>query len=176
MDFFGKGVSPIPPRHSYFAPDRRIAEVKVTTVRETAVMESLIVPSAEKAVEIFRDVVTKSDWFDPEKECAVVLFLNVKGRAIGYNLLSIGAQTTVICHCREVLRAALVANAVSIVVFHNHPSGDPASSPADTRVTKELNAAAKVVGVTLIDHVIVGDVRYDPLERGYFSFRDAGVI
>jgi DNA repair protein RadC len=63
-----------------------------------------------------------------------------------------------------------------MVVAHNHPSGDPAPSAADMHVTRKLRDAAKILEIELLDHVIVGDVKADPVARGVFSFREAGVL
>ena len=63
-----------------------------------------------------------------------------------------------------------------IVVAHNHPSGDPAPSAPDMVVTRMLREAAKVLDIELLDHVIVGDAKADPLARGTFSFRESGLL
>ncbi len=60
--------------------------------------------------------------------------------------------------------------------MHNHPSGDPAPSAADIQVTRQLREAARTVDIDLLDHVIVGTTTADPMGRGYYSFRDAGVL
>jgi DNA repair protein RadC len=65
---------------------------------------------------------------------------------------------------------------VAIICVHNHPSGDPAPSGPDITVTRQLREAAKIVDIELLDHVIVGKAECDPLTRGYFSFREAGLL
>jgi DNA repair protein RadC len=77
---------------------------------------------------------------------------------------------------REVFRGEILANASALVVAHNHPSGDPAPSQADLRVTRALREAAKVIEIALLDHVIVGDFKADPLGIGHYSFREAGLL
>jgi DNA repair protein RadC len=77
---------------------------------------------------------------------------------------------------REVFRGAILASASALVVAHNHPSGDPAPSQADIRVTRVLREAAKILEIELMDHVIVGDVKADPQKVGYYSFREAGLL
>ncbi|MDI1320148.1 MAG: JAB domain-containing protein [bacterium] len=66
--------------------------------------------------------------------------------------------------------------ATAIVCVHNHPSGDPAPSAADVQVTRQLRDAAKAVDIDLLDHVIVGRAAADPLGRGFYSFRESGVL
>jgi hypothetical protein len=70
---------------------------------------------------------------------------------------------------REVLRAALMANAPGLIVSHNHPSGDPDPSPADEAFTKRLAAAATILGLDLLDHIVIGHGRY-------VSFKEAGLM
>jgi DNA repair protein RadC len=69
-------------------------------------------------------------------------------------------------HPREVLKPAILLSAAGIVVLHNHPSGDPSPSQEDRDCTERLVAACRVVGISLLDHVIIG-------ESNFFSFSDA---
>jgi DNA repair protein RadC len=73
-----------------------------------------------------------------------------------------------IVHPREVFKAAIMNNAASIVLFHNHPSGDPEPSPEDKSVTKRLVEAGKLMGIHVMDHIIIGSSKYVSLkERGH---------
>ena len=81
--------------------------------------------------------------------------------------LSHGNVNSSILSVRETLQKALLANAVSIVVMHNHPSGDPTPSKEDIDVTKRLEEAGKLVGVQLLDHIIIGDTYVSLKEKGY---------
>jgi DNA repair protein RadC len=69
-----------------------------------------------------------------------------------------------------------LASAAAIVCVHNHPSGDPGPSAADLSITKLLREASKTVEIDLLDHVIIGTKDDDPLGRGYYSFREAGLL
>lgn len=71
-----------------------------------------------------------------------------------------GILNSALVHPREVFRAALHANAMSIVAVHNHPSGDPTPSPHDSVITRQLVASREMIGIPLLDHVIVGSGRY----------------
>jgi DNA repair protein RadC len=75
-----------------------------------------------------------------------------------------------------VFKIAILASAAAIVVSHNHPSGDPAPSAQDVQLTRQLREAAKIIGIDLIDHVIVGTAEDDPLKVGHYSFRNAGIL
>ena len=98
-----------------------------------------------------------------------VVMLDSKSRLIRTETLSVGSLDASIAHPREVFRAAAVASASSIVIFHNHPSGDPSPSPDDVMLTRRLVDAGQVMGIDVVDHIIVGDGRW-------FSFRDASLL
>jgi DNA repair protein RadC len=163
------------PEFSFVSPSYAVREVRVSMVREASVVNPSAV-TAEQAVEFFNNVVKKSEWFDEEKECFVVLLLNVKTRITGFNLVSLGSQTSASAHPRDVFRAAIVGAANAIICLHNHPSGDPAPSSADISVTRQLREASRVLGIDLTDHIIVGNPANDPVNVGFYSFRQAGLV
>jgi DNA repair protein RadC len=105
-----------------------------------------------------------------------VLCLNRKNRLIKRVEISSGTATAALAHPREVFRAAVRESAAAVICAHNHPSGDPAPSAADTQVTRMLRDAAKAMDIPLLDHVIVGRRAHDPAGHGFFSFRDAGML
>ena len=112
----------------------------------------------------------------PEQEQIWILHLNRKNMVKGRQLLTIGTQNGCMADPALVLRAALLANASAFILVHNHPSGDPAPSVNDNMFTRAIRDAAKVVNVQFLDHVVIGDVRSDPMGKGHFSFRDSGMI
>ncbi|MEF2966521.1 DNA repair protein RadC [Paenibacillus sp. M1] len=103
-----------------------------------------------------------------QQEHFVTLFLNTKNHVIGQpETLSIGSLNTAIVHPAIVFRAAVKRSSASIVVCHNHPSGDPTPSAEDIQLTKRLSEAGDVIGVDLLDHIIIGDGIFVSLkERG----------
>lgn len=105
-----------------------------------------------------------------------VLCLNRRSRLLKQVEVTSGTATAALAHPREVFRAAIRESAVAIVCVHNHPSGDPAPSAPDFQVTRMLREAAKAVDIELLDHVVVGRAEADPQGKGYFSFRESGVI
>src|SRR5687767_10836376 len=105
-----------------------------------------------------------------------VLCLNRKNRLLKQVETTSGTATSALAHPREVYRAAIRESATGIACVHNHPSGDPAPSALDMHVTRLLREAAKTVDIELLDHVIVGRASADPTSRGYFSFREAGLL
>jgi DNA repair protein RadC len=98
-----------------------------------------------------------------------VLLLDTKHRVLRSTVLSIGTLDASIVHPREVFREAVAGGAAAIVLFHNHPSGDPEPSSDDTRLTERLAAAGMLMGINVLDHVILGDARY-------FSYREKGTL
>ncbi len=113
---------------------------------------------------------------NPVQEAFYAVYLDRKNHPIGRHLISLGTATGTLVSPREVFRGAILAGAVAMVVAHNHPSGDPAPSQADIHVTRKLCEAAKVIDIELLDHVVCGDAKADPLTKGYFSFREAGYL
>ena len=98
-----------------------------------------------------------------------VLLLDTKHHVLRSTVLSVGTLDASIVHPREIFREAVAGGAAAIVLFHNHPSGDPEPSRDDTRLTERLIAAGVLMGIDVIDHVILGDARY-------FSYREKGAL
>jgi DNA repair protein RadC len=105
-----------------------------------------------------------------------VLCLDRKNRLLRCVESTSGTATNSLVHPREVFREAIRLSASAIIAVHNHPSGDPAPSRADIKVTRQLREAASVVGIDLLDHIILGQKNKDPQGIGYYSFNEAGLI
>ena len=105
-----------------------------------------------------------------------VLCLNRKNRLKKLVEVTSGTATGSLVHPREAFRAAIQHGATAVVCAHNHPSGDPAPSSADIQVTRRLREAAVAIDIELIDHVVVGEKTADPANRGFYSFREAGLL
>lgn len=103
-----------------------------------------------------------------EQEQFRVVLLNTKNHVIGIEVVSVGGQNASVVHPREVFKEAVRRGASSIILAHNHPSGDPSPSPEDLRVTERLKEAGQLLGIEVLDHLIVG---YDR----YVSFRAEGI-
>lgn len=100
-----------------------------------------------------------------DREQCIVIALNTKNDIIGVNTVSIGALDSSIVHPREVYKFAILVNASSIIIAHNHPSGNIETSDADIVLTKRLAEAGKILGIELLDHVIIGgDKQYNSLK------------
>jgi DNA repair protein RadC len=105
-----------------------------------------------------------------------VLCLNRRNRLRKSVEITSGTATQTLSHPREVFRAAIREAAAGVICAHNHPSGDPSPSAADIQLTRQLREAAAAVDIPLLDHVIIGRRGADPLGRGYYSFREAGLL
>ena len=111
---------------------------------------------------------------DNDKEKLYVIILNVKNRVIGYSLISMGSLTASIVHPREVLKPAILASAASIIMIHNHPSGDPDPSIDDIQITERISRASAIMGINFLDHIILG---FEADEfKGYYSFKQSNLI
>jgi DNA repair protein RadC len=89
-----------------------------------------------------------------------IMLLDAKHRVMRTTVLAVGTLNSSIVEPRDVFREAAIGGAAAIVVFHNHPSGDPTPSPDDVALTRRLVAAGALLGIDVVDHLILGDVRY----------------
>jgi DNA repair protein RadC len=89
-----------------------------------------------------------------------VVLLDARHRLLATRLISIGSVDQSLAHPRDVYREAVLAGAPAVVVFHNHPSGDPTPSEDDVALTIRMRRAGEIVGIDLVDHVILADARY----------------
>jgi DNA repair protein RadC len=94
-----------------------------------------------------------------------VMLLDTKHRIMRISIVSIGSLDASVAHPREVFREATMAGAAAIVLFHNHPSGDPAPSEDDIALTKRLAAAGDLMGITVLDHVIIAEARFHSMRE-----------
>lgn len=97
---------------------------------------------------------------DHSREVFEIVMLDAKLRPIGIHTVSIGIINGAMVECREVFQAAILANAASIVVGHNHPSGDPTPSMTDLATTRTLIEAGKIIGINVLDHIVIGANRH----------------
>jgi len=103
-----------------------------------------------------------------DREQFLVCCLDAKHAIIGVNVVSIGSLTLSIIHPREVFKAAILLNSAAIICAHNHPSGNPEPSSEDRALTTRLRQAGDLLGITVLDHIILGDDRtYSFADRGW---------
>ncbi len=95
-----------------------------------------------------------------------VVLLDARRRLLRTSVLSVGTLDASVAHPRDIFREAALGGASAIIVFHNHPSGDPTPSRDDVDLTRRLVAAGEIVGIDVLDHLILAEMRY-------FSFKEA---
>ena len=100
----------------------------------------------------------------PVEQFGVVL-LDTRHRVLRTTILTVGTLNTASIEPRDVFREAALGGAAALVVFHNHPSGDPTPSSDDVEITRRLVAAGVLLGIDVVDHIILGDVRYCSLKE-----------
>ncbi|GBG56067.1 UPF0758 protein [Sporomusaceae bacterium FL31] len=110
-----------------------------------------------------------TDMQDLQQEEIRVLLLNTKNKILGQKKVFLGMVNFSLASAREIFHAAVQAMASTIIVVHNHPSGDPAPSREDEEVTKTLVHGGKILNIPILDHIIVG-------KDGYYSFKEKGNI
>jgi len=103
------------------------------------------------------------------QEHLVALYLNTKGELIKKEILFVGSLNTSVIHPREIFKHAVINSAASIIICHNHPSGDPTPSQNDLDVTNIIHSNSLMMDIVLMDHIIIGRDRY-------FSFKEKGII
>ncbi|KKS15879.1 MAG: repair protein RadC protein [candidate division WWE3 bacterium GW2011_GWC1_41_7] len=123
--------------------------------------------SVRKPEDIFRYV--KKDYYKKNKEYLYLISLDNRNKLVSKDLVSIGTLNETMIHPREIYKTAFMKNAASIILVHNHPSGDPTPSEDDIKVTKKIAEAGNLLGITLMDHIIVSD-------NGYISIKAFDLI
>lgn len=134
---------------------KRIPNFKIQLVRDGSSLYSTNTIScpedaAEIAAKHFEDLAS-------DREVFSVMLLDIKNRVIGINVVSIGSLSASVVHPREVFKAAILANAASVILTHNHPSGEAKPSREDIEVTRRMVQVGRVMDIPVLDHVIIGD-------------------
>lgn len=102
-------------------------------------------------------------------ECVLLVMLDNKGHMLGEHIVSKGTVNASLISPREIFIKALKYDASSIILIHNHPSGDPSPSGPDRQITKQVYECGKLMNIPLIDHIIIGD-------HTYSSFKELGLL
>ena len=100
-----------------------------------------------------------------QKEHFLAMFLDIRNRILTLSTISVGSLTSSIAHPREVFREAIRYSAASVILVHNHPSGDPAPSREDIQLTKQMMKAGEIMGIPVLDHVVVAGDNFVSLKE-----------
>lgn len=112
----------------------------------------------------------KDELENEKKEILVVILQDVKGCVISHHVVGVGTLSNTLVHPREVFLPAIRHHAASMILVHNHPSGDPTPSQQDYDMTKQLVEAGKLMGIPINDHLIIGNQAYISLRQKGVSF------
>jgi DNA repair protein RadC len=148
-------------------PLTQVAEIQISY--QPSVSNKPVIKCSYDAYEILKEFFPKQKI--ALQEMFVVAYLNRCGRVIGVYELSTGGITGTVADVRLILGTALKAAATSIILAHNHPSGNLTPSTADTSLTAKIKEASKYFDINLSDHIILS-----PTEGSYYSFADEGNI
>lgn len=151
-------ILPNAPPHTY------IKEVAVRyTRRKLKTPDPLIgrpVTTASEVAHLFRHL------GDEPRENLVVVHLDGRNRIARFQTVSVGTLTTSLAHPREIFTSAVITGSGSLILVHNHPSGDPSPSQEDDAITSRIACAGALLGIILLDHIVIGD------GGRYFSYQE----
>lgn len=142
-------------------PLKRINIVSIKMIRESSILYNI------RRISKPKDIVDLGKKFldELDREELIVACLNTKNEVNSVNVVSIGSLNNSVVHPREVFKTAILSNAASIVMIHNHPSGDVTPSKEDKEITLRIKESGIILGIKLLDHIIIGnDV--------YYSFKE----
>ncbi|ARK22254.1 JAB domain-containing protein [Sporosarcina ureae] len=145
-------------------PAKRVDIVSLRMVKESCLLyKNRSIKSPEDGFHLFKQFLGELD-----REYFVIMCLDVKNQPTAINVCHVGSLNASIVHPREVMKTAILSNSCSIIVAHNHPSGNPTPSAEDISVTKRLKEAGEIMGIDVLDHLIIGEDTFVSLkEKGY---------
>jgi DNA repair protein RadC len=145
----------------------RIPEFSITLSHKVKASDLFTVTTSSDVAEVARKCFNDGEieW----RECFLVIALSKANKVIGFHRVSSGGLTGTVADPRIILQFALLSNACSLILSHNHPSGSLKPSRADEELTQKIKTAASYLDIKVLDHVII-------TAEGYYSFADEGVI
>lgn len=143
----------------------QLEQVGIRIVREPPLYSSEPVRNPGSAVRLLSELLRQ---YDRELLCVVNLLNDLK--PINVNVVSVGTINSSIAHPREILKSAILSNAASIMLFHNHPSGNLTPSEEDIILTDRMAKACDILGIPILDHIIIGN------DNRYYSFMENKVL
>lgn len=147
-------------------PRKRISIIKASIIKErTMLYGARQINTPALAADLARTLFTNTD-----REMLIVTSLDAKCNPMSLEIAAIGNVNTCIVSPREIFKNAILSNAVHIMIFHNHLSGDCTPSSEDIVITKRLIECGNLIGIPLLDHIIIGD------DEAYLSLREDGIV
>ena len=142
-----------------------LKKVAIRQVEEVPFYSDSPINRPSDVVRILADEMSQYD-----RESVMVVNLNTKGKPISFSVCSIGSVNEAMFIPRDILKSAILSNASSILLAHNHPSHDPTPSKDDIICTDRLQQVCSMLGISIVDHVIIGDRNH------YFSFKEKNIM
>ncbi|WP_394885015.1 JAB domain-containing protein [Clostridium butyricum] len=140
-----------------------IPVVTIKLIRTGKIKKRKQISSPKDVVNVIYEYLDGAD-----RENLGIMCLNTKNEILNCTTAHIGSLNSSIVHPREVFKTAILSNAASIIIFHNHPSGNTTPSREDKNITERLKEAGKILGIELIDSIVIGET----IEDGYYSFKE----
>ena len=145
---------------------KRINIVSLKLVREGSILyQTRRISSPKDAVGIGQQFLE-----DADREQVIVCCLDTKNQPLSISVVSMGILNSSLIHPREIFKTAILTNAASLILYHNHPSGETEPSTEDINITKRIKEAGVLIGIELIDHIIIGS------EGRYLSLKEEGLL
>jgi DNA repair protein RadC len=145
---------------------KRVDVVSVKLCKESSILyEPRKIAVPEDGANLLRRFLADSD-----REQFLVVTLDTKNQPINVNVCSVGTLNSSLVHPREIFKVAILSNANSIIIGHNHPSGNPEPSKEDLSITKRIKEAGEIIGIKLTDHLILGE------EEKFVSLKERGIL
>lgn len=146
----------------------KLAEVKITYSSKIKPADRYKITNSNAVNEYLSHVYDRDTM--EHHESFYVILLNSANRVLGHALIGVGGITGTVADIRVIMQNALLSNAVGIIMSHNHPSGNLLPSEADRNLTKQVKEACKIMGISLLDHLIVSPF------GDYYSFSEEGAL
>lgn len=144
---------------------KRVDIVSIKMVKEASILyKNRRVSSPNDAYELIKEFLECAD-----REQLILCSLDTKNQPTTINIVSIGSLNSSIVHPRELFKIAILSNAATIIIAHNHPSGDPQPSSEDINITHRLKECGELLGIYLVDHIIIGD-------ESFVSLKEKGLL
>ncbi|MDD3307681.1 MAG: DNA repair protein RadC [Acetobacterium sp.] len=147
-------------------PAKRIQILSLRLVREGSILyQTRKISSPKDAVGIGQQFLE-----DADREQVIVCCLDTKNQPLSISVVSMGILNSSLIHPREIFKTAILTNAASLILYHNHPSGETEPSTEDINITKRIKEAGVLMSIELIDHIIIGS------EGRYLSLKEEGLL
>ena len=147
-------------------PAKRIQILSLKLVREGSILyQTRRISSPKDAVGIGQQFLE-----DADREQVIVCCLDTKNQPLSISVVSMGILNSSLIHPREIFKTAILTNAASLILYHNHPSGETEPSTEDINITKRIKEAGVLMGIELIDHIIIGS------EGRFLSLKEEGLL